>query len=116
MTNYIHQKDSQFLLKATNWQAAADAVNDKLTLDPTGSLDEELLRAGWEPSFGDGSDVVDLQWQGGSDYGDQELLTVIAPFVEEGSYLQMFDEDGNHWRWVFTGGTVKLVEPQIIWP
>lgn len=43
------------------------------------------------------------------------LLNLIAPYVEEGSYLQWNGEDGSTWRHVFKDGKVEVVEPKIEW-
>ena len=47
----------------------------------------------------------------GEKYGDDDLIfNAIAPYVEDGSYIQMNGEDGAIWRWVFENG--KCVEKQ----
>lgn len=44
------------------------------------------------------------------------MFRAIAPFVREGSYIQMLNMcTGDMWRWVFEGGTCREIEPQIIW-
>lgn len=48
--------------------------------------------------------------------GDEDILfNTIAPFVGEGSYIEMVGEDGEMWRWVFDGNTMKHVKPIITW-
>ena len=45
---------------------------------------------------------------GGEKIGDDQVLfDAIAPFVKEGSYLQMQGEDGCIWRWYFDGKTCE---------
>ena len=39
----------------------------------------------------------------------------IAPYVEAGSYIEMYGEDGDKWRYVFDGKTVKEVYPKVEW-
>jgi hypothetical protein len=69
---------------------------------------EDALEAWrWEVEFDDESnDIVGINFSG-------EKL--IAPYVEAGSYIQMQGEDGEMWRWVFDGATVKEVKPKIDW-
>lgn len=53
----------------------------------------------------------------GEKLGDEEVLfETIAPFVEDGSYIEMEGEDSFMWRWVFEGGKVSEVTPTISWP
>lgn len=48
--------------------------------------------------------------------GDEELwLREIAPFVEEGSYLQMRGEDGEMWRWVFYAKRFFTEDATVVW-
>lgn len=50
------------------------------------------------------------------DYKTNQYLSMIAPFVEEGSFIEWRSEDGDLWRTVFTEGTVKDIYPEIHWP
>ena len=48
----------------------------------------------------------------GEKLGDDEIfLSALAPYVEDGSYLEFEGEDGYSWRWSFKNG--KLVEKTI---
>lgn len=49
-------------------------------------------------------------------YDDTPLFNSIAPYVRNGSFIQMIDEEGNQWRWVFDNGKCKQVQPKIVWP
>jgi hypothetical protein len=55
-------------------------------------------------------DVVDLEWaragEGKYHESAEDLLEAIAPFVDEGSFLDMECAE-EHWRWRFTGGALK---------
>lgn len=44
----------------------------------------------------------------------EEFLKKIAPYVEEGSWLE-FQDTEHHFRLVFDGVSVKEVHPKIIW-
>ena len=46
---------------------------------------------------------------------DEQLFTVIAPFVEKDSYIEMHGEDGAIWRWAFNGQTMKEKTANITW-
>lgn len=46
---------------------------------------------------------------------DKILFDAIAPFVVEGSYIQMRGEDGAMWRWEFDGETCDERFATVIW-
>lgn len=46
---------------------------------------------------------------------EAECLSSIAPFVEEGSYMEFRGEDGDIWRLVFSAGKAEKVRPTLTW-
>ena len=44
------------------------------------------------------------------------LLERIAHHVGDGSYIEMSDNNGQRWRWVFTGGSYQKVYAELFWP
>lgn len=64
-----------------------------------------------------GGDVVDLEFLGGKLGDDKVFFEALAPFVVEGSYVQMEGDDGEVWRWCFEDGQVieKRARIQYIW-
>jgi len=53
-------------------------------------------------------DVTDIYFYGEKAGQEELLFKAIAPFVKDGSYIEMVGEDGSIWRWLFKGG--KCVE------
>jgi hypothetical protein len=52
----------------------------------------------------------------GEKYGDDDLLmAAIAPYVENGCYIEMQGEDGEMWRWCFDHGKLINKEAKIVW-
>lgn len=48
--------------------------------------------------------------------GDEfDMFQAIAPVVEEGSYIEMYGEDGDTWRWVFENGKCTEKRPKVEW-
>lgn len=67
---------------------------------------EEMLREWrWEPEVDDDGSIVGVEFEGEKLGDDMRLWEAIAPAVAEGSFIEMVGEDGEHWRWVFLGGT-----------
>lgn len=60
-------------------------------------------------------DVIGISFNGEKLGQDDVMLRAIAPFVEDGSYIQMQGEDGEIWRWVFRDGQLKEIQANIAW-
>jgi hypothetical protein len=45
----------------------------------------------------------------------EKTLNVIAPFCEEGDYMQFQGEEGEHWRWIVQNGKIKEVYAELVW-
>ena len=56
-----------------------------------------------------GGDIIAIEFEG-EKLGDDDLLfETLAPFVEDGSCIEMEGEDGSVWRWVFEAQGVRKV-------
>lgn len=63
----------------------------------------------------DGS-IVDIKVEGCILVEMREMLAAIAPWVQEGSYLSMFSDDGSRWRWSFQDGKCQEIPAELHWP
>jgi len=64
----------------------------------------------------DEGNIIDIEFYGEKLGGDEEyILNAIAPFVKAGSYIEMYGEDGNIWRWAFNGEKCEEIHPTITW-
>ena len=53
---------------------------------------------------------------GGEKYGDDDCFwSVIAPYVENGSYIEMLGEGGEAFRWCFDNGEFTTKYPSLEW-
>ena len=70
---------------------------------------EDALKAWrWNGDFDQDGNLL-LVYFLGEKLGDEtHLFSAIAPFVEDGGYIEMQGEDGCLWRWLFKDG--KLTE------
>ena len=51
----------------------------------------------------------------GEKLGDEDIFfSAIAPYVEEASYIMVANEEGEIWKWVFTGQVCKRQKARII--
>lgn len=46
----------------------------------------------------------------------ETLMRAVAPFADEGDYIEIDDEEGTHYRWMLVNGNVRFVQPTIAWP
>jgi hypothetical protein len=60
-------------------------------------------------------DVIGISFQGTKLGDDIVLFKALAPFVEDGSFIEM-ESRGEIWRWVFRNGEVKDVPAVITFP
>jgi len=59
-------------------------------------------------------DAVAIEFEGDKLGDDEKFFKAIAPFVEDGSYIDMIGEDGYAWRWLFGGGKLKEISGEIV--
>lgn len=43
------------------------------------------------------------------------MFKAIAPFVKDGSFLEIHGEDGAMWRWKFSNGKMRQIGAKIVW-
>ncbi len=82
-------------------------VNTSIVLKSK-NLEEALKEWRWDPEVDDDLNIINLDFTGEKLGDDFELFKAIAPFVQDGSYIEMSGEDGDIWRWIFEGG--KCIE------
>ena len=70
----------------------------------------------WGISLDDKGDVDSISFEGENLGDDTIFFSEIAPYVEEGSYVQMHGEDGDIWRWVFRNGMCQNLSAELSFP
>jgi hypothetical protein len=68
----------------------------------------------WDISIGNGS-IHEIYFNGEKSGDDLVLFEAIAPYVHEGSFIQMVGENGAIWRWSFKNKECTEIYPQITW-
>ena len=69
----------------------------------------------WEAQFDGEGNIVDLCFDGEKLGDDEQFFQTIAPWVKDGSYIEMSGEDGALWRWTFNNGEMREKTPDIRW-
>lgn len=104
MSSYIKKTNSDFFVP-TEHTGKVLAVSQRFLPDAMFCF----------PMDGDGN-IVDIKVEGCILAEMREMLTAIALWVREGSYLSLFSDDGSRWRWVFQQGRCREIPAELRWP
>jgi hypothetical protein len=88
---------------------------DQKHINQAKSLEEALSIWRYCPEVDQEDNIISVDFDGEKIGQEDEMFKVIAPFVEDGSYIEMQGEDGAMWRWVFKNGEMRTIEPRIEW-
>ena len=91
-----------------SWINTSDLVNAK-------TFKEAMDAWRWNVQYDKDNQIEDIWWEGEKLGDDCQLFDAIAPYVEEGSYIEMMGEDGSIWRWAFDGKKMIEQDAQITW-
>ena len=80
------------------------------------TLEDAVKAWRWRVEVDDDEDVVGICFEGEKLGDDKHFLEAIAPFVRDGSWIEIDGEDDERWRWCFVGGEVRTTTPTITWP
>jgi hypothetical protein len=125
----ITLKQSKFYIDNKNRDKALSAIkrNKKIwegvdprwvkEIESATTLEDALWCLGWDfQGLGeDGKKLQRIFFVGENLWEDEKLFRVIAPYVKSGSYIEMFGEDGEQWRWCFEKGKLICKKPKITW-
>lgn len=80
------------------------AFTDRVGMANAKTLDEAMVAWRWSLERGMDGSITGVIFTGEKKGDDQMLWDAIAPYVTEGSYIEMMGEDDARWRWTFKGG------------
>jgi len=120
----MDQREADFFVAKDNLQPMLKAIQDLHGSETIGdssgrhfswvdndfhAIDDPIEMLGewrWNAEKDDDGNI-DTIYFGGEKLGDDNILfNAIAPFVREGSYIEMRGEEGDRWRWCFDGTTM----------
>jgi hypothetical protein len=119
--------EQKFRVKKENFEPMLAAIKSQIThssyswVSPSAYTNSENVLLAfeewrWSPSIdNDSGDICDLYFDGHKLGDDDKFFSVIAPYVESGSYICMQGEDGALWKWSFHDGVVEEIEGRIVW-
>lgn len=128
----IYVKEQKFCIKADNYPQVMEAIRSLegketiLDYEPhfafivtkqvkAAKNIYDLFKAWrWEIEFDGNGNIGYVQFIG-EKLGDEDIFFgTIAPYVESDSYIQVFDDDGETWRWCFEQGKMLIKQPKIL--
>ena len=115
------QLASQFLIKKENKEKALEAIKSLIgheTCDGnhfsyvnyfknSKTFENAMRKWRWETIENENEDIIDIHFLGENLGDDLLLFSKIAPFVEDGSFIQMSGEGSSVWRWIFSDWECK---------
>jgi len=118
MEGYIKQEDSNFKIKKINRDKAFIKIKKEvikntplwhkspLFLAPT--FDLAMAELGFRVRYNIKGDIVDIKCITQTLDDQFKMFKVIAPYVEENSYIKFSNKKGKEWKWEFKKG--KCIE------
>ena len=82
----------------------------------TETISHILVDSGYEMDVGENGNIAGFYTEGSDICDDDELYQALAPFLRSGSYLELSNELGDTWRWVYFDGSCKRINPVMLWP
>jgi hypothetical protein len=129
---YIHLRDQNFLLPADQKYHALGAIKEATAdlaakgrsyswvtmshLLQAKTLEDALEEFGWKPQVDSDGNITGFDFWGTKIGSEEELFSIIAPYVEDNSYLEVGGEEGAMWRWAFKDNELREDSPTIAWP
>lgn len=78
-------------------------------------LEDVLKVYGFDSWLDSDDNICDIDFIGDKLWDEEILFNLLAPFVKDGSYIEMFGEDGERWRWTFNNGQFKTITAKVVW-
>lgn len=129
MGYYMNQREANFTIKKENVDKAWNVLKELFSKDDTSlswidnqdvlnskSFEQAMSECRWDIEINEQGDYDSIYFNGEKYGGDEEaVLEIIAPYVENDSYIQMQGEEGEQWRWIFDNGEVIEKYATLIW-
>lgn len=121
MSYTIKQRHAQFFLNKAGLEPARKAIVavmssfDWFKKRNALTLEAAAAQCGWALEFDDNDNVIGIEHLNSYEGQEKLLFGAMAPYVKPGSFIEMAGEDGDFWRWYFTGEACKEVKPTVVW-
>ena len=79
------------------------------------NFEDAIHECGWDTTLDENGDLQAIQWDWEKAGDELAIFQAIAPWVLDGSWIEMLGEGGERWRWVFENGECREVKATISW-
>ena len=123
----VYVNETNFMIKKENQEKAFNACKKQLInadlyswvkqydLDKADHISHYFEAFGWDYETDSEYNIVDVVMENEKIGDEDEFFEILAPFIEDGSYIEFYGKDGRKWRWVFKNGLMKEILPTITW-
>ena len=127
MGYYITQGDTEILIKGVNHTSLIKKVKEFIkagnefdwanndVILKTFSITELFDEICWEVKFNEQGDIDTLGFIGEKLGSEDVFFDLIAEFVEDGSYITIYGECADSWKYVFHNGKMKILQGKMIY-
>lgn len=114
----ICQRDSSFCIHRENFAGLVKTAIRRFPelFDEMSSVREIFREFDFEVYKGADGNLDDIIFTGEKAGSEDELFEAIAPFVEAGSSVSFYGEDGCIWQYCFDSKRCRNESPLLIWP
>lgn len=96
-------------------KALKKAFRDYTGLQSMRILEDAMADYGYVPEIDDDYNIVGVEHVY-KKLGDDEIFwNTLAPYVKDGSFIEMIGEDNEMWRWSFQNGKMTEQTAKITW-
>ena len=112
---------TSFIIKSRNIDKAFENIkeyfkdSDDIDVSELETIDDAFCEFGYNLMLNDENDIVDLD-PISSDLpdGQEQLFEAIAETVENGSFIEM-SQDDSYWKFVFENGKIKKLSGEMVY-
>lgn len=88
---------------------------DEAEVEGAKNLCDAMAALNWEIEEDEGGAVVGIMFTGEKAGDEDKVFGALAPFVKDGSFIEMTGDEAAHWRWVFADGKCTHKSPTVTW-
>lgn len=105
-----------FRIRKQNIPTILEALRWHILHENAGSIQEAFEEMDWYVDTDRSGDIAYIAFTGEYLGHEEEMFSLIAPYVESGSFIQMRDENDEVWRWIFHDGRVYYARAVMSFP
>jgi hypothetical protein len=107
--------DSKFFFPYDKFREAFKIVKKRYPESEGRNLLELFEWWQWSAGVDDDGNINGIEFVGENLGSDEDFFRIIAPFVQDDSFIHMVGEEGEQWKWIFKDGKLVTKEPKLVW-